>query len=54
MLQSCLGKEDAAGFPDAASWAERAGPYLLQVGPEANGQQLTVPEVPVKRSQGRP
>lgn len=42
MLQSCLGTE-AAQFPTAAEWAQRAGPFLLGLGPEDNGRSLDVP-----------
>jgi NAD(P)-dependent dehydrogenase (short-subunit alcohol dehydrogenase family) len=34
---------DAAAFPDAARWAEVAVDYILSIGPEHNGQALTVP-----------
>jgi NAD(P)-dependent dehydrogenase (short-subunit alcohol dehydrogenase family) len=47
MLQSCLGKEGAAPYPSAGTWAEAAGPYLLKLGPKDNGQALTVPGIPV-------
>ena len=46
MLQRCFGKEGAAQYPSAGEWAEAAGPYLLKVGPEDNGQALTVPGIP--------
>lgn len=46
MLQRCFGKEGAAQYPSAGQWAEAAGPYLLKVGPEDNGQALTVPGIP--------
>ena len=42
MLESCFG-EGAAVYPDPCSWAERADPFLLGIGPEHNGQALTVP-----------
>jgi len=42
MLQSCFGA-DAAAYPDAESWAKRAAPFLLKLGPKHNGQPLTVP-----------
>jgi NAD(P)-dependent dehydrogenase (short-subunit alcohol dehydrogenase family) len=44
MLRSCW-SGDAGAFPDAAQWAERAVPFLLGLGPEHNGQPLTVPGV---------
>ncbi len=43
MLQSCWA-ESAAAYPSAEQWAERAVPFLLKLGPEHNGQSLTVPE----------
>lgn len=42
MLRSCFG-ENAASYPDAATWAKRAVPFLLKLGPRHNGQPLTVP-----------
>ena len=42
MLRSCFGPS-ADSYPDAAQWAERAVPFLLSLGPEHNGQPLTVP-----------
>jgi NAD(P)-dependent dehydrogenase (short-subunit alcohol dehydrogenase family) len=47
MLQSCFGRESAAQYPRADEWAQAAGPYLLGLGPEDNGQALTVPGIPV-------
>ena len=42
MLRSCFG--DAAGsYLGAAQWAEQAVPFILSLGPEHNGRQLTVP-----------
>lgn len=41
MLQSCLGGE-AAAYPTPEQWAERAGPFLLELGPKHNGQSLSV------------
>ncbi|MFW6353843.1 MAG: SDR family oxidoreductase [Verrucomicrobiota bacterium] len=41
MLRSCWG-EGAAGFPDAETWAETAGPFLLALRPAHNGRPLTV------------
>jgi NAD(P)-dependent dehydrogenase (short-subunit alcohol dehydrogenase family) len=43
MLRSCFGP-DAASYPDAASWARRAAPFLLKLGPSDNGQPLSVPD----------
>jgi NAD(P)-dependent dehydrogenase (short-subunit alcohol dehydrogenase family) len=43
MLQSCFGAE-AADYPSPNEWATRAVPFILALGPENNGQQLTVPE----------
>ena len=42
MLRSCFGDE-AAGFPDAATWAGRAVPFLIRLGPKDNGKPLTAP-----------
>ena len=42
MLRSFSGGV-AAGAPTAAQWAERAVPFLLQLGPKDNGQPLSVP-----------
>jgi len=42
MLQSCFGS-GAADYPSPADWARRAVPFLLNLGPQDNGQQLTVP-----------
>ncbi len=41
MLQSCFG-DGAASFPDADDWAVTAAPFILQLGPDDNGQSLTV------------
>ena len=46
MLQRCFGKEGAAQYPSAKQWAEAAGPYLLEIGPEDSGRALTVPGIP--------
>lgn len=35
--------DDAGNYPDAAEWAERAAPFLLQLGRKDNGRSLTVP-----------
>ena len=42
MLQSCFGTS-ASSYPTAAQWARTAVPFLLQLGPKHNGQQLTAP-----------
>ncbi len=42
MLRSCFG-EAAASYPDPSRWAETAVPFLLSLGPEHNGEPLTVP-----------
>jgi NAD(P)-dependent dehydrogenase (short-subunit alcohol dehydrogenase family) len=42
MLRSCFG-ENAAEYPSPDSWARRAAPFLLDLGPEDNGDPLTVP-----------
>jgi NAD(P)-dependent dehydrogenase (short-subunit alcohol dehydrogenase family) len=35
---------DASSYPSPDDWAARAVPFLLQLGPKDNGQQLSVPE----------
>ena len=45
MLQICAGA-DAGNFPPATEWAERAAPFILQLGTKDNGQSLTVPGTP--------
>jgi NAD(P)-dependent dehydrogenase (short-subunit alcohol dehydrogenase family) len=42
MLRSCFGG-DAASYPPPARWAEKAVPFLLELGPRHNGQALTAP-----------
>ena len=42
MLRSCFGR-GAGSYPDATTWARKAVPFLLELGPEQNGQPLTVP-----------
>ena len=42
MLDRCFGSA-AAHYPEPASWAEVAAPFILGLGPEHNGQPLTVP-----------
>lgn len=47
MLRSCFGAEAASRYPDATTWANAAGPFLLGLGPDDNGRALTVPGIPV-------
>jgi NAD(P)-dependent dehydrogenase (short-subunit alcohol dehydrogenase family) len=42
MLESCYGKS-AKSYPGPERWAERAAPFLLDLGPQDNGKSLTVP-----------
>jgi len=42
MLRSCFG-DDAASYPTAEQWSQKAVPFLLQLGPKDNGKPLTVP-----------
>lgn len=42
MLESCLGR-GASAYPDAAAWARKAAPFLLDLGPRDNGSPRTVP-----------
>jgi NAD(P)-dependent dehydrogenase (short-subunit alcohol dehydrogenase family) len=42
MLQSCFG-DAASGYLSAAAWAKTAVPFLLEIGPDDNGKQLTAP-----------
>ncbi len=42
MLRSCFG-DAASAYPTAQQWAERAVPFLLDLGPQDNGQAVTVP-----------
>jgi NAD(P)-dependent dehydrogenase (short-subunit alcohol dehydrogenase family) len=42
MLRSSFGA-DAASYPSPARWAEKAVPFLLDLGPRHNGQALTAP-----------
>lgn len=42
MLRSSFGS-DAASYPDPQTWAKRAVPFLLQLGPKDNGKPLSVP-----------
>ncbi len=41
MLRSCFGA-GAASAPSPEKWAERAGPFILQLGPQDNGAPLSV------------
>ncbi|HVM49984.1 MAG TPA: SDR family oxidoreductase [Candidatus Acidoferrum sp.] len=45
MLQSCFGAS-ASNYPPPAEWARSAVPFLLGLGPDDNGKQLTVPNTP--------
>jgi len=42
MLESCFG-QSAKGYPGPERWADRAAPFLLELGPQDNGKSLTVP-----------
>jgi NAD(P)-dependent dehydrogenase (short-subunit alcohol dehydrogenase family) len=42
MLRSCFGGS-ASSYPSAEEWARLAVPFLLRLGPDENGKQLTVP-----------
>ena len=42
MLRSCFG-EASASYVDPVTWAERAVPFILRIGPKQNGQPLSVP-----------
>ncbi len=42
MLDSCFGA-NAAAYPRAEQWAKRVVPFLLDLGPEDNGDPLTAP-----------
>jgi NAD(P)-dependent dehydrogenase (short-subunit alcohol dehydrogenase family) len=42
LLRSCWG-EGAGSYPDPQSWARRAVPFILKIGPKDNGRPLTVP-----------
>ncbi len=42
MLRACFGGA-AGGYPSPAMWVRRAAPFLLSLGPEHNGQSLSVP-----------
>ena len=42
MLRSCFG-EAASSYLSPKQWANEAVPFLLSLGPQHNGQSLTVP-----------
>lgn len=42
MLQTCWGR-GADDFPSAQEWAEKAAPFILQLGPKHNGKSVTAP-----------
>lgn len=42
MLESCYG-QSAKSYPGPERWAERAAPFLLDLGPRDNGKSLAVP-----------
>lgn len=42
MLRSCFGAE-SANYPSPAKWSKTAVPYVLALGPQHNGQSLSVP-----------
>jgi hypothetical protein len=42
MLQSCFG-DKAESYPTPAKWAKIAVPYIMSLGPQHNGQSLSVP-----------
>lgn len=42
MLRSCW-DESAEAYPSPDEWAQQAVPFLLSLGPDHNGQSLTVP-----------
>lgn len=44
MLQSTFGPS-SSDFPPPAAWAEKAVPFLEQLGPRDNGKALTTPQV---------
>ena len=41
MLRSCWA-DGAAGYPKAEEWAKTAAPFILQLGPQHNGQSVSV------------
>lgn len=46
MLLSAFGAS-ASAYPDPEEWVERAGPFILQLGPKDNGTSPSVPGVPL-------
>ena len=42
MLRSCFG-ESAGSYPEPKTWAKQVAPFLLEIGPEDNGDPLTAP-----------
>lgn len=42
MLESCFG-DAARDYDEPDAWAQRAGPFLLRLGPRDNGQSLSIP-----------
>jgi NAD(P)-dependent dehydrogenase (short-subunit alcohol dehydrogenase family) len=42
MLRSTFG-DSAGDFPDAKTWAKKAVPFFMKLGPKDNGRPLTVP-----------
>ena len=42
MLETCFG-EHASQYPDPGTWAKKAAPFLLQLGPDDSGDPLTAP-----------
>jgi len=43
MLQSCFGGS-ASHYPTAEEWSHIAAPFILSLGPQHNGQPLSVVE----------
>jgi NAD(P)-dependent dehydrogenase (short-subunit alcohol dehydrogenase family) len=43
MLAKCFGEDGASGYPDAATWAKAAAPYILGFSAKDNGASVTVP-----------
>jgi NAD(P)-dependent dehydrogenase (short-subunit alcohol dehydrogenase family) len=42
MLRQCW-RDEAGGYQKPEAWAKKAAPFLLQLGPQHNGQSLSVP-----------
>ena len=42
MLRSCFG-DSAGSYPSPRTWAKKVAPFLLELGPEDNGDPLTAP-----------